>query len=176
MSFKVLTYANRSPGEGNATYHRDHERDHFLTVRHYPEIGRYEVSLRSGPYHRAITHTDDSPHATVSQFTESGSGNDRVSPPSERLKSLIASHHTNAAWMPLLDALAEEYPDHFESAVAEHTRARSESETAHYARALEATLTDLRNDTPLRVTRFAADGTRTVAMERPSEIAAKAAR
>lgn len=46
-------------------------------------------------------------------------------PPSERLRALIESHGKDHAWMPLLDALAEEYPEHFERPVAEHTRQRA---------------------------------------------------
>jgi len=45
--------------------------------------------------------------------------------PSEKLLAPIEAHHTNGAWMPLLDRLAEEYPEVFERAVAAHTLARA---------------------------------------------------
>lgn len=45
--------------------------------------------------------------------------------PSPELLKLIEAHGKDHAWMPLLDKLAEEYPEHFEGPVAEHTRARA---------------------------------------------------
>jgi len=45
-------------------------------------------------------------------------------PPSEQLRALIESHHNTHAWMPLLDKLAEEYPQ-LDAAVSAHTAARA---------------------------------------------------
>lgn len=59
-------------------------------------------------------------------------------PPSPELLSLIESHHENLAWMPLLDKLVEEYPEHFSDAVASHTAARNSSAAEQYARAFAA--------------------------------------
>jgi len=46
-------------------------------------------------------------------------------PPSEQLRALIESHHETHAWMPLLDKLAEEYPQ-LDAAVSAHTAARAQ--------------------------------------------------
>lgn len=116
-----------------------------LTVTHHPSIDTRAASI--------YNPTDDTSVAFVQEFgipkiVKRRSGavefSEEVTPPSDHLISLINSHYKNRAWMPLLDALAEEYPEHFESAVAEHTRARSESDATHYARAVSATLSATR--------------------------------
>lgn len=49
-----------------------------------------------------------------------------VKPASPELRSLIANHHKTHAWMPLLDKIAEEYPEHTSAAIDAHTQSRQQ--------------------------------------------------
>lgn len=124
---------------------------HALSVDHDPgsRVTTHHVMLNrigdDGVLRQVtLTHHKKNADTTVASSDDTGVSHAAVAAPSPDLIALIESHHTNAAWMPLLDALAEEYPEHFESAVAEHTRARSESDATHYARAVSATLSATR--------------------------------
>lgn len=51
----------------------------------------------------------------------------KVEPASQELRAMIANHHQNHAWMPLLDKIAEEYGDHVpqvNQAIDAHTASR----------------------------------------------------
>lgn len=49
-----------------------------------------------------------------------------VTPASPDLRQMIANHHKDHAWMPLVDKLAEEYPEHFQEATDHHTAGRQQ--------------------------------------------------
>ena len=80
------------------------------------------VGLTVGPEGRAIVQRSvvnpESPGRPVHTTVD-------VPPASPELRAMIAAHHDNHAWMPLLDKLAEEYPDHFAAHVDAHTAGRN---------------------------------------------------
>jgi len=170
MAWRISQLGDAANGE---TTHS--EMWHRLIVYHdstprtddtYTHIARIE-SPRKGDSH-AIYH---SPKGTwhISREDEP----QPVAKPSETLRSLIETHHEHPdQWPVLLDALQEEYPQLWD-AIDAHRGARAASEAEQYARAFEQIAADFAADRRLRVTRYAADGTRTVTIERPSEIAAK---
>lgn len=176
MSWRTDSMSYRHIGQYETAHHND-DSEHSLIVASHRHGANGVVVLRSpsgdGVQRHTLTFAAGRPTTFTYHNRLGADYPEETHEPSERLKSLITSHHENKAWMPLLDALAEEYPEHFESAVAEHTRARSESDATQYARSIAAALADVLADEPLRVTRFDADGTRTVTRERLSEIAAK---
>lgn len=120
MTFR--TTSNPYGDAGSETVHESAGRD-SLMVGHYPdrtegqtthfvrlsgkrEQGMWWPSQMHGAEKAFLGYTDYGP------------------PPSPELQALIAAHHTNHAWAPLLDKLAEEYPEKFEDVVAHHTAAR----------------------------------------------------
>ncbi len=130
MSFRVTSITNDAGV--HETHHYSPDTGHLLSVTHNPapEPGTRDVShfVSINPY----TSTKHSPtlwypsemHGTEKSYLGNGQYG---SPPSAELQSLIAHHHLDHAWMPLLDKLAEEYPEHFEDAVRNHTVARASS-------------------------------------------------
>lgn len=114
-----------------------------VTTGHGKHAPWYQVALQDATdggsrWDRSIgfsyTRGDQSAHLNVP-----GKPFAYAAAPSPDLLSLIESHHENKAWMPLLDKLVEEYPEHFTDAVAAHTAARQSDAAAQYARAFTAT-------------------------------------
>lgn len=52
-----------------------------------------------------------------------------VPPASRELRVMIANHHKTHAWMPLLDKIHEEYPEHTAHAIQAHTESRQQHGT-----------------------------------------------
>lgn len=101
---------------------------HSLTVTHEPDAARgsHVVQIAvpgGGSRHLSWPSTRGEESAYLGGFGVSSYGK----PPSARLRELIESHHTSPenSWHPLLDQLATEYPEHFETAVNAHFAARS---------------------------------------------------
>lgn len=127
MSAEWTRSVTVSPQGRSSTTREWYNMTHSLTIAHRPD----ESSV-------AITHRK--PGGTKSAHllrragqwfagADSGGGVALTHPPSEALQAMIRHYHKqdagSAAWMPLLDMLAEEYPDHFADHVAEHTKARA---------------------------------------------------
>lgn len=111
-------------------FHPDHSEHptHSLTVGHTPPRRGQESAMVSISHKTPVGVYDNA------KLYKTGSGGWLLhrtgfapvdaAPPSGRLLSLIRNYHKNdagaASWMPLLDALEEEYPGHFSGHVAEH--------------------------------------------------------
>lgn len=123
------------------THHLSPDSRSWLRVTHVggdPKGHYVEVWNGDGEKKRLNSWTD-SEHARLESIEKGRTRIDIGPPPSPELQSLIESHHENQAWAPLLDKLVEEYPEHFDEAVREHTAARQSSDAAQYARAFTAT-------------------------------------
>ena len=107
-----------------------------LTVSHEPlygteprKTGSHQVYINNGSGDRHLFMYPSSKHGDKKAYIhigqKVGGGSHYVDPPSEHLRALIESHGTNHAWMPLLDALAEEYPEHMNGPVERHVQQRA---------------------------------------------------
>jgi len=98
-----------------------------LYVAHSPPGGHFRVRLGhtdDGGRHHIASLIHDEYGTSIRRNSES-SRHLTVAPPSETLRALVANHGETDAWAPLLDRLAEEYPEHFNSLVDAHTAARA---------------------------------------------------
>ena len=130
MSWEVEKY-DTSPG--HLTIHRQGEDGPTLDVQHIPdprtlgytEPTTHQVSITADPHfthHSAHMSWPTRKHGTEKAYLGHGQYGP---PPSEGLRAMIESHGEHPAWMPLLDRLAEEYPEHFTIPVEQHTAARA---------------------------------------------------
>ncbi len=111
-----------------------HTTTHTLSATHALSVEHQRDPHPSAPStHAVILHNGDSvgsvrwptiQHGADHAWVFTGHSGHYGPPPSERLRALIEAHGEDHAWMPLLDAVAEEYPD-LEPAVAAHTAARA---------------------------------------------------
>ena len=128
---RVTNYDGRYLRQGITTLHTLGVPFHTLSVTHNPETHIGTHSVRIGVQGEAALqrlHNYRWPSADRGEEAavyHDGKKLHYLPPPSETLQSLIAGHHETHAWMPLLNKLAEEYPEHFEGPVAEHARARA---------------------------------------------------
>lgn len=120
-------------GEGHVTTHtHPKRRGHELSVEHNPSPlytpATHSVTISYGKGfapRRGTLAWPSAEHGKEKAYLHAEhTGPKYVAPPSERLRALIEAHGEDHAWMPLLDAVAEEYPD-LEPAVAAHTAARA---------------------------------------------------
>jgi len=130
MSWEVEKY---DTAPGHLTIHRQGDGDGpTLDVQHIPdpktlgysEPTTHQVGITAGPdfpQHSAHMSWPTRQHGEHRAYLGRGKYGP---PPSPELRTLIETHGANPAWMPLLDKLAEEYPDHFNGPVEEHTRQR----------------------------------------------------
>ena len=123
------------PGEqeqvGHSTAHyADPRQLPNLTVAHLPHSQvSHRVSIRDSRHHLTFEYpsrADGHRKAFIYSYKPYHAGGTYVDPPSEELQMLIRSHHEQpgVSWMPLLDKLAEEYPERFGEPVTHHTALR----------------------------------------------------
>ena len=131
MSWTVTS--TPTDGGGHETVHGLREPDrhrpsHTLSVAHYPEPSRdttHFVSMMDPTRNDRSLWWPTGKHGADRAYLGHG---EYGPPPSEELRTLIETHGAHPdQWMPLLDKLAEEYPDHFNEAVSRHTAARAQS-------------------------------------------------
>ncbi len=123
------------PGEQEPVGHRT---AHSSVPQHRPELvvahlphsqASHFVALRTPRHDLHIEYPSrgyGASKAFIYSFKPYHAGGTYVDPPSEELQALIRSHHEqpSVSWMPLLDKLAEEYPERFGEPVTHHTVAR----------------------------------------------------
>lgn len=142
MSFEIKT---KSFPKYSRTTHRD-ATGHSLVVdyENNEDSERGYVSLQhptdeGKAVGQAIGFRGDRPEAAIRTKRGGETTTETVRQPSDRLRSLVANHHESPdQWPILLNALVEEYPEHFTDAVAAHTAARHASDATQYARAYTA--------------------------------------
>lgn len=100
---------------------------HELYVAHNPTDGMYRVRIG----HPGVGGTNHAVSLDAGRLSSQVRATGMVgrsvtaAPPSDALRHLIAGHHEHGDWTQLVDALAEEYPEHFWDAVNAHTAARA---------------------------------------------------
>ena len=127
---RVRTYTDPSSG-ANTTLHTVGKPFETLFVTHSPRgmVGTHSFRIGVDSGGTQLLHNFRWPSGDRGEEAavyHDGKRLHYLAPPSPELRALIESHHDNHAWMPLLDRIAEEYPE-IEPAVQHHTAARAQS-------------------------------------------------